>query len=287
MKKSWWIVLLAIAIAEVALWELFIPHRRYYQGATDEFRFVERSHMGNKLYGMQKEYLDGDWKDVIPTKYSDLRFHGGMIVADFNDGSSTYLYSRAGEPILKDVNIKDFNYYRNNNAYNFYKRRFALGDYVVADTEDGRYALFVDDCLETFGWISIEKFGPYKDFIPGCSGYMFQDLQSKKWGYHIYKYDRMSVAYPPECVENYILLDPEYDQVIEYYNPTSVSSGLIFAYKDGLWSAFDKQGKKVDYPQELLNNILDLDPQPKVRENPRYTPFRYGIEDASVAFYGY
>ena len=287
MKKFWILALLAVVVGIVLKFVFYnTPKYEYYQAATPQFRFVKCTNKGVCTYGMEKLSGNNEWEEIIPTEYSELSFQGTVLIGSRENSDFLYLFTRDGEPLFELMGIKDFKYYNNNNTYNFYKRRFALGSYILLEMVEGEGAVFIQDGLDAFGWISVCSFGPFEEFVPGCYGYMYKDVISNKWGYQVCHYWEKDRSKPAVLQEDYQLLKPEYDQIIEHYNPANVKKSTIFARKGNVWYAFNKQGQAVTYSKTLLDALLSMDPLPKVSEDPRYSPWRVGKEEASVAFYG-
>jgi len=285
-KVSIFVLVLMVLLFGIIFTDYIIPITNTYQAATKEYSFIERIFRGKTTYGMV--YHDAEYGDltVIPTEYSKLEFVGSLLVGYKEDSDNIYLFTRKGEPLFDYYDIKSYKYYNNSRNNTYYGRIFSSGVYITVDTDQGKGIIFIQEAAN-LQWIEALSYGPYADIVPGCFGYMYKSRDTQKWGYQVCYYRLVSGNEPAELQEEYNLLKPQYDEIIEHYNATDLQNKIIFARQGEQWLAFNREGKQINYPQKLLNIILYLDPLPKLSKDPKYTSARIGTEEASVAFVGY
>ena len=164
------------------------------------------------------------------------------------------------------------------------------GRYYQAHTHKGVFALYYDK--DRASWY---QYGPFEDYVPGATGYMFKDPKTGKWGIGNYGQwvdrgdktasGRRRMFLDGQWRFNYqrdkVLIPPQYEQVINIkYVPTeaSVDGGRRgytkeseikwYAYDGKKWFAFDIGGKSIPVKSSELNLARRLKPhQGEVRRN--------------------
>lgn len=154
---------------------------------------------------------------------------------------------------------------------NIYVGRGGLDKLYMAKSQSGIYAIFESHTLYAE---NTPVYGPYKDFVPGHAGYMFEDIQTGKWG--VGKYGDWEQCNPkarnPEDRWKHTPLDtvivaPEYDKIINiaYENDRIWPKGYHkksdirwYCLNGNKWYGFDIDGRPINVNMNLLNTALKI-----------------------------
>ncbi len=176
----------------------------------------------------------------------------------------------------------------NDAEYSYFGNIFNCGTYHRYKTVDGRVcALFIE--MQTYF-----PYGPYNDFVPGCSGYMFKDA-SGKWGAHAVRVRAKTVTTLHKIIPDADIADNRrFDEVIEVV--LKEDNHFMWFLRDGQnWSAVEIKGKSygdfviTDVPvdRKLLNRVSKMPIDDVARGKTEFDilrPQRVGVEGASVVF---
>ena len=170
------------------------------------------------------------------------------------------------------------------------------GKYAKISTKKGIYG-----CYKVFHTWAI--YGPFEEYVPGVSGYMFKDKHTGKWGVGRYgkweDYNKSDVWYYLDKWElepsDEIMLTPKFDKIICLWDFYEYETHVILGYKErkdikwycydgNKWSGFDIDGNPIKVEENNLSMALAPTPQKNKKRN-QYGNFysqRLGIEHASV-----
>ena len=254
---------------------------------------------------------------VIFSKYSIETQDGMAFYLYAPDGKTFYFFDRYGRDILsgntcnqKELTglipiVNDGKQHKLSDAERYYGKIFGIGrDYFTFTTQSGDvYAVVYNT--------SYAALGPYKNFFPGFSGYMYQDVQTGKWGARALVDLHSDAKDRNEDIDTPVLVRPEYDEIIEVQ---SKNANTLFARKGQQWEAYElaeklvvyKRGQvvvssktvikanKISVNRNLLNRALKMQLQKEAKwtTNPdalAVVPIlahgqRIGTKEASVAF---
>ncbi len=125
--------------------------------------------------------------------------------------------------------------------------------------------------------------GPYKKFLFGLHGFIYQDIETGKWGartianFNMDTSDRNIERDMPE------IFAPEYDEVIEVECRDETS--IWFARKGKVWTSreviAESSVKDIPVNQQLLNRVLKM----KISKEPRKTVIR-DLGTTNILAYG-
>lgn len=187
----------------------------------------------------------------------------------------------------------------------YYGNIFCRGDYYLLPIADGTvYAAFTRSIL-------YDVFGPYKKFFPGCSGYMYQDIKTGKWGAVGYQVMNLNRDRYLTSLSKQDLFAAEYDEIIEVVKRPTKSYTFVsnqadkyvkhvwFARKGDKWSSYkvnisieDSEVSPITVDQQLLNRVRSMKIRTKAqgRESQIWVSTelvpnqRIGTKEASVVF---
>jgi len=169
------------------------------------------------------------------------------------------------------------------------------GKYIRAYTTQGIYGVYY-----VKHWVQWNYYGPFKEFIAGSCGYMFQDNQTGKWG--VGKYGDWTLNEKEWFKEDQAMLKPSRDIIIpaQYSKIVNISDyyGLKthwalgyrdkkdirwYCYDGSQWHGFDIDGKSIPVNQKELDRALRSKVKRSINRTRKGLPTqRVGIEDASV-----
>ena len=258
---------------------------------------------GRKLPKTQVFYWDGTDYIVITTKegkfmgvetygqlrlgpiYKEIHPMGGQSYIAINQ-QGTKLFSSLGEPLCNGEFLVS-----STAAYKANAGGAGIpGDYYQARTRKGVFALYYNE--NGNDWY---QYGPFEDYVPGSTGYMFKDPETGKWGVGQYGQwvdlgdktagGRQRMFLDEQWRFNYqrdkVLIPARYEQIINInYVPTAASKDggrrgytqkseiKWYVYDGKEWSAFDMDGKSIPVKSSELNLAKKLKPhQGEVRRN--------------------
>ena len=179
------------------------------------------------------------------------------------------------------------------------------GRHYRVNTQKGCFALFYDQNLAQ--WY---QYGPFEDYIGGCSGYMFKDVKTGKWGVAQYghwddlgdkdSYGRrrltLDARWKFRYERNHIIIRPIYERVlnVSYWDCNAIDGGRRgygkksdvrwYTYDGKKWTAFDIDGKPTAIRDSELQAALRTTPyNMKLRRNTlnNLITQRVGTQEAS------
>ncbi len=253
--------------------------RYEYEPVFDDpdFRIVvQKGFMLETKYGMER--LDEDeWDQFVYPEYDKIKIHGHLIEA--KSESCHDLFLRDGLMFCLDDDDLSFEYL--GNGFNYGKNIFAEGEYVLLKGKEDKTALFFVDEMTKYGWVDFVTFGPYKEFFPGCGGYIYQDLFSDKWGVYACRWIKTKDGFCLSFKINQEVALPEFDRVVEVCNLKQKKS-VWLVKKDGLWTGLNSEGSVVNITSKQLSKVLMMPVSKQFDEKKQEQ--RIGTETASVAF---
>lgn len=299
MRKLFFFTVYAIAFATV----LSSCNTPQYVGRCDGAEVISKSSKEGKVYGLR-------WKEEVVLPPSFLFFGEGIgsgTVYFSNDKKVCYLFDNTGvevlsgrrsikkkldfEPVPIVVKGGPFPHQVLGRSAQYYGNMFNFGKYYLFEIADGTwYALFSNAMFQIYG--------PFKQFFPGCSGYMYQDVKTGKWGAVATQRVRSGdQGLYLITIDEQDLFEPQYDEVIEVVR--SAGEHVWFAKKGDVWSSISisvgedantTAVKDVAVDQRLLNKVLKmrLRTEAQGRQDGLSTKLvpnqRVGTTEASVAF---
>ena len=284
---------------------LFFSSCGSYQdvGQCGGANIIAKQTKGGKVYGLR-------WQQEVALPPSFLFFGEGIgsgTVFFSNDKKVCYLFENTGaevlsgrksikkkldfEPVPIIVKSGPFPHQVLGSAAQYYGNMFNFGKYYRFEIADGTwYALFSNAMFQIYG--------PFKQFFPGCSGYMYQDVKTGKWGAVATQRVRSgNQGLYRITIDEQDLFEPQYDEVIEVVR--SAGEHVWFAKKGDVWSSISISVgedanttaiKDVAVDQHLLNKVLKmrLRTEAQGRRDGLSTKLvpnqRVGTVEASVAF---
>lgn len=234
------------------------------------------------------------YKALTPVVFSSYKetADGAAYFLFSEDGKSYYMFDLYGADILSgNTNTSSLDnfvpilndgknhklteaetYYRHIVRYDFTKEHnLERNGYYIFPTLDGS----VYGVICTNGYLSV---GPYKQMRFGLKGYMYQDIQTGKFGAKTVA-DLQATAgyikeqYPSFDVERQlnkltpVIFAPEYDEIIEV--EVNNKRDIWFARKGDKWLAKEvvKTSKVQDIAldQKLLNRVLKMQPRKEAK----------------------
>ena len=213
------------------------------------------------------------------------RIKDGILSVE-NLGGTYQLYTSNDLMLFPENTITGYKLYGSSDKVHYYNLMFALGYYVLVETDEGKIGLFVEDKYTAYGWVNYRDFGPYEDFLPGCRGFMYKI--NGKWGAQKCRYRHTDRNAPSVLVgDSRTVLEPEYDQVIEFYNTLRNNSYAWFGRKGSSWFGVSQDGRRINVSKNLINEILSIPVQDVLSSQPSMVGAqRVGTEEASVVFMG-
>lgn len=217
----------------------------YSKGITPTSYFFIRNNNYQELF-----LLDVEGFDVLSNRW-------------FEDGTLSF------EPVAIKTPA---GYYKVKDDYRYYFGDiFCRGKYFLFPTVDGQvYAAFVNNAVSTFG--------PFKRFFPGCSGYMYQDKSTGKWGAFGAQMVDYKSGYLCWTLNERELFAPDNDEIIEVVvgdvnRPTPIPGEQVgwkryiwFARQGNLWKSYlldlNAEGfsevNAIEVNQRLLAYVLKM-----------------------------
>ena len=268
-------------------------------GSCDGANIIAKSTKAGKVYGIK-------WKQEAALPPSFLFYGEGIgsgTVYFSNDKKVCYLFDNTGvevlsgrrsagkklnfEPIPIVVKNEPFAHRVLGDAAQYYGNMFNFGKYYLFEIADGTwYALFSNAMFQIYG--------PFKKFFPGCSGYMYQDVKTGKWGAVATQRSKLgNQGLYRITIDEQDLFEPQYDEVIEVIR--SAGEHVWFARKGSAWSAISisvgeaantTEIKDVSVDQRLLNKVLKMPIRKEAsgRGNKLTPGQKIGNNKSSVAF---
>lgn len=184
-----------------------------------------------------------------------------------------------------------------------YMGKGCLDELYKGKSDSGIYMIYDSNTLHSS---QTPVYGPFKDFIPGHTGYMFKDVQTGRWGVGKYgsweKYN--PEAWIPDSRYRFtpcdsVLIAPQYDKIVNiaYERGDSWPQGYFkksdiqwYCHGENGWVGFDIDGKPKRVDKTLLNRALKMEADPirkqvteeEWRTFSKFFYRRVGIEEASV-----
>ncbi len=260
------------------------------QSCDDDSNLVYRSTNEGRMYGAR---VDG--KITIPLIYSS--YSRGISPTSYfffrnNNYNEVFLLDVAGFDVLSNcwfedgelsfepVAIKTYggrsgNYKVKDDSRYYFGDIFCQGEYYLFPSVDDQvYAIFVNNAVSTFG--------PFKSFFPGCSGYMYVDKSTGKWGAYGAQLIDYKSGYLCWTLNDRELFAPENDEIIEVVVgdvdlPTPIPGEKVewkryiwFARQGNQWKSYlldlNAEGfsevNAIEVNQRLLNYVLKMKIKP-------------------------
>ena len=211
------------------------------------------------------------------------------------DDSEMYLLGYLGNALCDSVPLI------NEPKFLPYKGFGIPGQLVCCQTSKGNYYIYADGIADWY------QYGPFKDFVPGSTGYMFLDPKTDKWG--IGSYGEWIDRQPKNRKTNMltsdryyfsstkrIILQPRYERIVNIayvdnswqfkkFGFSRISDIRWYAYDGNNWSSFDMDGNVMPVKQKELQRALNLPlkPEPKYGRLSHLISQRLGNEKAFLA----
>ena len=231
------------------------------------------------------------YKALSPVVFVDYKLAGALTYFLFSeDGRTYYMFSNYGEEVLsgnsstKSIEnfvpiINDGKDHKLTNAETYYRHIVGF-DYSVSDKEHAYYILPTINGT-VYGVICIYKclaVGPYQQMRFGLKGYMYQDVQTGKFGAKAVAKSWLTIGdikkmYVGSEIEHQlelrtpVIFTPEYDEIIEV--EVNNKRDIWFARKGDKWYAKEliKSSKVQDIAldQKLLNRVLKMQPRKEAK----------------------
>ena len=253
-------------------------------------------------------------KGVLPPQFKKIISGLDMytVLCYPQEGSGVYLFTSSGEEVLTGrmsgnreigfdplrIRESQAKMLKEQSDY-YFGNIFCCGTRYVFGLTDGRICNLFLPMEEDY-----KPFGPYQEFIPGCTGYMFKD-DTGKWKANLLRirtrtYDRLDRAFGNKP----LVPDQEFDQIIEVKLKEKFLdlSGIFkkiecawFLRSGDKWREFlvehstGQEGiiQEVQVDQKLLNRALKMRINQRAKGRSSFDiayPQRVGTEGASVVF---
>ena len=168
------------------------------------------------------------------------------------------------------------------------------GEYARIYTTQGIYGAYF-----SFAWSQWCCYGPFKEYVAGNVGYMFQDPQTGKWGvgkYGDWEFDEYQIDVERRArltPSKDILIPAMYEKIVNIahsYSDTHWALGYKnksdirwYCYDGNQWYGFDIDGNPISVNSQELNRALSMPLHRSIRQSIYGMPTqRLGIEEASV-----
>lgn len=268
---------------------------------------ISRETKNGTLYG-----LKSNEEVCLPPLFKRIEYGADMcsVYVYPNDGSSCYLFSSDGVEVLtgrrsgrKKIGFQPLEIVgwqeMEAGADTYFNNMLSEIGYVRYELAGGKTCL-----LYCYLYCPV-VLGPYRNIIPGCSGYMFQD-DSGKWGVEAIRIREENYQGPKYQISPTTLFDNRrFDEVIEVIKPAIRHYGMgkitytreyvWFVRSGSKWEAVDillhSYGKAeiqaIPVDLQLLERAKSCRLYDKCQDNGDWTPMskqRVGVQDASVTF---
>lgn len=169
------------------------------------------------------------------------------------------------------------------------------GKYIRVQTNQGIYGVYYSSA-----WAQWYCYGPFKEYIAGVTGYMFQDPQSGKWGvgkYGTWRLDENNLIAERRgylIPGKEVLIPAQYEKIVNISHYYSYKTHWALGYKDksdvrwycydgNQWLGFDIDGNSIAVNQKELQQALGKKTRRSIYLSGGKAPTqRLGIEEASL-----
>lgn len=295
MKKSFFVLLVVFVSAYFFASCGLELKECFFENSDITFVFKETSE--GKRYGVKYGQ-----KVSIPPIYSEVGQGINRYTAFFSNSANWdvfYFFAQDGTEILTGekhsqkgfapLPIKTYEAISDRED-RYYGNIFCRGDYYRFNLSDNRVcALFAINSR-------YYPFGPYKEFVPGCSGYMFKD-SSGKWGMCAFQNREAYGRLRNNINKTPLAENRHFDKVIEVVK--SADQYVWLACNDKQWLAIKINIGGEDEPnvieeilvdKKLLSRVLNMKVLDKAKGYKRGLSYvinrnqRVGTKEASVVF---